>query len=639
MKTKQLETLLYSVVGVGAMLLILIVANFIMGSFKQRIDLTAEKLYTLSPGTKEILKKLQGKVEVRYYFTQGEKEMDPGLKSFAQRVEDLLAEYKRQAPGKVVIKKFNPTPDSDAEDSANLDGIEGQMMQTGEKFYFGLAISQEPEKVALPTILPQREKLLEYDISRAITQVMNPEKPVLGVLTTLPMFGQQVPPMMRMRGQQGSDPWVFVSELQRDFNVRQLQMDLDKIDDDVKVLLVVHPKDITDKAQYAIDQFVLRGGKLIAFLDGLALADKSNNQNPMMQLPGGGSSLDKLLKAWGVAFDSGKVVADINLPTQLMRQNSQKPDSVPAFLSLRKDQLSKDDVLTSQLDSIMLPFAGVFTGTPDKDLKETVLLKTTADSQLIEGMMAMFSSDQIKKDFKASGTPQKLAIRLAGKFKTAFPDGKPAEKEADKPEADKKDAKKEEKKPDNSLKESKTEGVVILMGDSDFIDDQWCVRVTPFFGQKIVQFPNGNMALAQAMVEQLAGDSSLIAVRSRATVNRPFTVVQKKQAQAEQSFQEAIKKLEADLADTRKRLGELQTKKEPGQKAILSKEQQEEIARFKQKEAAANKKLKEVKKDLRRDIDSLENWVKGLNIAAVPLVVVLFGIGLAVARGKRTKAK
>ena len=634
MKKKQIETLLYSVVGVGAMFLILVVLNFITGTFKQRVDLTAEKLYTLSPGTKEILKKLQGKVELRYYFTQGEKEVDPGLKSFAQRVEDLLAEYKLQSGGKIVVKKYNPTPDSNDEDSANLDGIEGQPMMTGDRFYFGIAVSQEPVKVALATLQPQREKLLEYDLSRAISQVANPDKPVVGVMTPLPMFGQQVPPMMRMRGQQGSEPWVFITEIQRDFTVRQIPLDVDKIDDDVKVLLVAHPKDISDKAQYAIDQFVLRGGKLLAFLDGLALADKSNNQNPMMQLPGGGSSLDKLLKAWGVSFDSSKVVADINLPTQLMRPNSRQPDSVPAFLSLKKDQLNKDDVLTSQLDSIMLPFAGAFTGTPDKDLKETVLLKTTPDSQLIEGMMAMFSSDQIKKDFKASGTPQKLAIRLAGKFKTAFPDGKPAEKDAEKKDGEKKDA-----KPDNSLKESKSEGVVILVGDSDFIDDQWCVRVTPFFGQKIVQFPNGNMALAQAMVEQLAGDSSLITVRSRATVNRPFTVVQAKQAAAEQRFQEEIKKLEADLADTRKRLSELQTKKEPGQRTILSKEQQEEIARFKQKETGANKKLKAVKKDLAREIVSLENWVKGINIAGMPVIVILFGVGLAVVRSKRTKAK
>src|ERR1051325_9548328 len=201
MKKKQIETLLYSVVGVGAMFLILVVLNFITGTFKQRVDLTAEKLYTLSPGTKEILKKLQGKVELRYYFTQGEKEVDPGLKSFAQRVEDLLAEYKLQSGGKIVVKKYNPTPDSSDEDSANLDGIEGQPMMTGDRFYFGIAVSQEPVKVALATLQPQREKLLEYDLPRAISQVPNPDKPVVGVMTPLPMFGQQVPPMMRMRGQ------------------------------------------------------------------------------------------------------------------------------------------------------------------------------------------------------------------------------------------------------------------------------------------------------------------------------------------------------------------------------------------------------------------------------------------------------
>src|SRR5438477_10243114 len=415
MKKKQIETILYSVAGVAAMFVILLVVNFIFGAFKQRIDLTQERLYTLSTGTKNILKSLDGKVEIRLYVSQGEKEMEPGLKSYAQHVEDLLAEYKKAAGGKVQIKKLNPKPDSDAEDSAHLDGIEGQMFPTGDVLYFGLAIDYLGEKVALPSLPPARERLLEYDISRAITKVLNSQKPIIGVMTPLPMFGMPNNPMMMRMGQQPQEPWVIISELQRDFTVRQVPMTTEKIDDDIKVLMVVHPKDISETAQYAIDQFVLRGGKLIAFLDAVAIMDRSSQQqNPMMPSMGGGSTLDKLLKAWGITFENSKVAADRNFTSRFMNRNNQ-PEAAPAVLSIKPQGINKEDVVTSQIDSLLVPFCGVFSGTPAKDLKETVLLKTTTDSQLVEGFLAQMSGEQINKDFKASGTVYPLAIRLTGK--------------------------------------------------------------------------------------------------------------------------------------------------------------------------------------------------------------------------------
>jgi ABC-type uncharacterized transport system involved in gliding motility auxiliary subunit len=276
----------------------------------------------------------------------------------------------------------------------------------------------------------------------------------------------------------------------------------------------------------------------------------------------------------------------------------------------------------------------VFTGTPAAGLKETVLLHTTADSQLVEGFMAQFSGEQITKDFKPSGTPQKLAIRLSGKFKTAFPDGKPVEKEADK-----KDGTKDEKKTDDSLKETKGDNAVILVGDSDILYDQFCVQVQNIFGQKVIIPRNGNLNLVQNMVEQMAGDNNLIEVRSRATLNRPFTVVQKMQKQAEDSYRNKIKELEDGLQETQKRLNELQSKKEKGQRFILSPEQQQEVERFKKKEAESKKELKEVRRNLRQDIDALENRVKWLNIAGMPMVVTLFGVGRAFLKGQRAKAK
>lgn len=635
MKKKQIETLLYSVVGVGAMFLVIIALNFIFSVFKTRADLTQEKLYTLSDGTKAILKKLEAPIEVRFYCTQGEKEMPAQFKAYGQRVEDLLAEYKQHAKGNIEIKKFNPTPDSDAEDSAQLDGVEGQMLPNGEHLYLGVAVSYLDAKAALPFLSPDREKLLEYDISRAISQVANPEKPVVGIMTPLPMFGQPMNPMMMRMGQQPQEAWVVINELQRDFTVKQLQMDVDKIDDDIKVLLVVHPKNISDKAQYAIDQFVLRGGKLIAFLDALAIMDRSEQQqNPMMPNMSGGSSMEKLLKAWGLTFDTTKVIADNTFKTRFVRNN--RPEEAPAVLSLNAAGINKEDVVTSQIDNLLVPFAGVFSGTPADGLKKTVLLHTSPQSQLVEGFMAQMGGDAISKDFKASGTTNAIAIRLAGKFKTAFPDGKPADA---KPEDDKGE-KKDEPKAGESLKESKSDNVVVLVGDADMLYDQFSVQIQNIFGQKIVIPRNGNLNLAQNVVEQMTGDSNLIGVRSRATLNRPFTVVQEMQGRAEESYRSKIKEIEESLRETQTKLNELQAKKEKGQqRMILSPEQQAELANFRKKEADAKRELKEVRKNLRKDIDSLENTLKWANIAGMPLLVAAFGIVLAVVKNKRARAK
>lgn len=642
MNKKKLEAILFSTVGVAAMLLILVAVNFIGGFFKQRIDLTKEKLYTLSPGTKAILGKMDGAVEVRFYCTQGENEMPVVLKNYARRVEDLLSEYRQAAKGHLEIKKLDPKPDSDAEDSANLDGVEGQLLPNGEKIYLGVAISFLDKKVALPFLSPDREKLLEYDISRAIAGVLTAEKPVVGVMTSLPVFGQQPNPMMMRMGQmRGQEPWAFITELQRDFTVEQVEATVEEIDPKYKVLLLLHPKDLGDKAQYAIDQFVLRGGKLVVFMDPLALMDSSGqNQNPMFGNMSAGSSLDKLLKAWGIEFENGKVVADMNYKTQLRTGQGGRVQEVPSFLSLTQEAVNRDDVLTSQIDSLHLPFPGVFTGTPATGLTKTILLHTSDKVQMVDKMMAQMAGEQIIKEFKSDNKEYALALRLTGKFKTAFPDGKPKDTATTEDKKDDKDAAKtKDDKTDASLKESKNANAVTLIADTDFLYDQFAVQVQDFFGQRIMIPRNGNLNLVQNIVEQLAGDENLIGVRSRATQNRPFTVVNKMQAEAEARYQSEIKKLEDELAETQRRLNDLQRNKDKKQRFILSPEQQAELANFRKKEAEASKKLKLERKKLRKDIDSLENWLKAINIAGMPLFVSLTGVTLAFFKRKRTAAK
>ena len=642
MKEKKLETLLYSSAGVAVMAVIIIAVNLIMGAFKSRIDLTEEKAYTLNPGTRRILQKLDGPVEVRLYYSQSETRMPSHLKSYARHVEDLLSEFRQVSKGNIEIKKFDPEPDSEAEELAQLDGIEPQLLPTGDQLYLGVAISQDPVKVALPFLPPDRERLLEYDLARALSKVISTNKPAIGVMTPLPMFGMPMNPMMMRMGQQGQEPWALITELKRDFDVRQVPMETEKIEDDIKVLLVIHPKDIKDTAQYAIDQFVMRGGKLVAMLDASAVSDRSN-QNPQMMgmMPGGPSSLDKLLQAWGIQFENTKVVADMNYARQLRGPNNQA-QIMPAYLFVTSSGINKEEVVCSQLDEVLLPLAGAFSGTPAAGLKQTVLLKTTTDSQFVDSFMAHMGGQKIVDEFKPSGTAQNLAIRLTGKFKTAYPDGKPAAVKDEKEDAENKEEKKEEKVEDQ-IKETKGDNVVVLIADSDFIAEPFSgqTQVIPFFNQKVFQPRFGNLTLVQNLVEQMAGDENLIGSRSRATQSRPFTLIKEMQKQANLRFQDEIKKLEQEQQEAQQRLNELQqAKKETGQQRfILSPEQQAEIAKFRQKEADAKRKLRDVRKDLKKDIDSLENRLKWANIAGMPLLVAIAGIVLAVLRKQRTKAK
>ena len=636
MKEKKLDTLLFSAIGVGVMFVIVVAINIIASTLKGRVDLTEGKIYTLSPGTRAILKKIDSPVEVRFYYSQSESRIPSQLKTYAKRVEDLLGEFRQVSGGNLEIKKLDPQPDSEAEDLANLDGVEGQPTTTGDKIYLGVAISLDPHKVAIPFLLPNRERMLEYDLARAISQVLSTNKPVIGVMTPLPIFGQPMNPMMMRMGQQGQEPWVFISELKRDFEVKQVPMETEKIDDDIKVLMLVHPKEIKETAEYAIDQFVMRGGKLIACLDPMSLADVQK-QNPMMPMPGGASNLEKLLKTWGLTFETTKVAADMNFARKLQVRQGQE-EIVPTLLFINHAGINKEDAVAGQVDEIWLPFGGVFTGTPAAGLKQTVLLKTTKDSQLVEPFLSQMSPSKIVEEFKASDTSYALAVRLEGKFKSAFPDGKPAAKADDK-DAEKKDEKKPEESSKDSLKETKTDNAVLLIGDTDWLSDQFSVVVQSFFGQKMIQVRNGNLALVQGIIEQFAGDQNLIGTRSRGSLNRPLSKMLEMQAAANKEFQDVIKKLEEKKQEAQRKVNELQAKKDASQRFNVSPEQQAEIKKFKAEEGAANRELKEVRKKLRRKIDLTELVTKVINIAGMALLVTAAGIGLAIVRNQKTKAK
>lgn len=622
-KNKNFQNFMFSIGGVVAMFALLIGVYIISTVAAARVDLTEEKAYTLSEGTKAILKKLDTPVTIRFYATQG-KDMPVELKTYAQRVEDLLREYNKYGGNKITIKKYDPQPDSDAEESAALDGVEGQQVNFGDKIYLGLAVSMLDSKQALPFLDPNRERLLEYDITRAIANVMTTEKAVVGILTGLPMFGQ-MNPMMMMQGGGRQEPWIVVNELKRDFEVREIPTTATEIEQDIKILLVVHPKNLSDGAIYALDQFVVRGGNLMVFVDPMSFVDAQSqpSNNPLQGAMNAGSSLDKLTKAWGLEYDVSKVVADLVYMTQINRGG--RPENAPAVLSLTSQSVNTNEVVTSQIDSLLLPFAGVFTGTPVEGLKQTILLHTSPKSQLVEKFMAQFSGEQIVQQFEPSGKEYPLAMRLTGKFKSAFPDGPPASTN--------------ETTAASHLNEGTKETSVVLIGDTDLLFDQFVARVQNVFGQRLIFPMNGNLNLVQNMVEQTAGDENLIAVRSRATMNRPFTRIREMQVAAEERYRKTIQDLEKSLQETQTRLNELQQAKQTGERFILSPEQEKEIANFRRKQAEVQKELKEVRKDLRREIDSLENNLKWVNIAGMPIVVTLVGIALALIKRKKTAAK
>ena len=642
MKKKQFDLFLFSTVGVVVCLVIVIGINVIAGFVKARFDLTAEKLFTLSDGTKEILTELDTPVQIRFYATRDDKIMPPQMKTYVRRVEDLLQEFAQRSGGNIEITKFDPEPDSDAEDSARLDGVEGQAISLTDRIYLGLAVSMLDETVTIPFLDPSKEQQLEYDLIRAVSQVVAVDKPVIGVMSTLPAFGEAPNPMMAQMGrpQQGQDPWAVISQLKQDFEVREVDMTVEEIDDDITVLIVIHPKDITEATEYALDQFVLRGGKLLAFLDALALIDQQPNPNNMMGSPPSTSNLEKLLAAWGLEFNTSKVVADMAFAKEVSFRQGTPPQLQPSVLFVNDKGINSDDVVTAQIDQLLMPFVGTFSGTPAEGLEQTTLLHTSEESQLVDGFMAQLSGAQIAKEFAAEGKEMTIALRLNGKFKTAFPDGKPAAESADDAEDD--IDSEDEEAPAVGLKESEVDGTVILFGDADFLFDSFSVRIQNFFGQRLMSLLNGNLPLTQNVVEQLAGDNRLIQVRSRATMNRPFTTIRDMQIEAEKQYRTKIQTLEDELQQTQTKLNELQrqrTDAPDGQRFVLSPEQQAELEKFRKQQAETNKELKNMRRNLRKDIDALETKLKWVNIAGMPFVITVGGILIALIKRKRTAAR
>jgi ABC-type uncharacterized transport system involved in gliding motility auxiliary subunit len=629
-KTKRWIKVGSGAAGLLVMLSILIAANVIIGNIRIRADLTEDKLYSLSEGTRGVLKKLNTDVRLILFVNDSAPEVPVFMKNYARQVEDLLREYEIASGGRITLEKRDPKPDSDDEELAQRYGITPQTMDMyGSAFHFGIVALVGTEEAVLPVLDPRTEGRLEYDLTRLIYRATRTTKPVVGVISALPVLGSAAPnfsmPGMPMPPQQR--PWLSFKEIRDDFNLREIPPQTTSIDPSIEALIIVHPKDLPETTLFAIDQFVLRGGRVLAFLDPMSAAEMESQggQDPYgMRGGGGGSNLEKLFKAWGVTYNPMDVLADFKCTSRVRGGNNQVEDS-PVWLSLRAANINRDDMLTAQLDSLLLPFAGTFSAESTPDLKVTALLTTSDSVGDVSAMSARFGNQAIRTDFKKTPGQRKLAIRLSGSFKTAFPNGRPAAKPED-------GAPQPTPPAGEPLKEGKSPAV-ILVGDSDMLFDRFCVEELNFFGASAVNPINDNLNFLANAVEQIAGSADLIGVRSRGRFNRPFTKVIEMLTDANQALQEQEKALGQRLQETQRQLRELQsTRKDQNQNFILSPEQKRAIDNFRLEEQRIKRELRNVSKNLRHDIEQLGTIVKLSNIALIPFLVSMAGIGFALYR-------
>jgi ABC-type uncharacterized transport system involved in gliding motility auxiliary subunit len=624
---------IFSFAGLIFLFCAIVALNSIIGKIPVRIDITEDKLYSLSDGTKKALGKLDTPITLRFYRSRKDNRMPVQLRSFSERIKDLLDEYVINGKGKLALQEFDPTPDSDSEDSANMDNVRGQMMPDGENFYLGLAVNCLDKTVSIPFIAPQDETKIEYMITSAIFEAgAGDAKKRIGIITDLPVMGEDV--LAFMRQGQPKPPWIFVAELQKRFDVKKINIS-ESIPDGIKVLILLHPKNLSDEKLYNIDQYLMNGGKLIIALDPYCFSESRTSPQAMMgqTIPPGSSNMEKFLKNWNIKFSDAKVLVDTE--NSMRNINSPEMEVYPTVLDFRDFAKKSNDPAISDLDHVNMIYAGAFSApsSPSEGLKLEKIVSASPSSGFVEAFMAELPGAQILKDFKKDASEKNLILKLSGKFKTAFPGGMPS---GTKKKEEKEGGKIE--KTDAFIKES-PDTFVLLLSDVDMFADEFCVARQQYLGRLIVQPFNDNLIFFQNIVEQMSGDSDLIGIRTRRIRQRPLSKIMKIQAEAQDKYQKEIFDLEKKRGEAQQRINELQHGKDGKQKYILSSQQVEEIKKYRTESAETAKKLKQTRKDLRKEIDSLQTMIQVVNSSLIPALVILAGLGmwLKYHTGKRSK--
>ncbi len=615
-----------------AMLLIALIAVNVLAAFVPlHLDVTEEGLYTLSNGTRQILSGIKDPITLKLYYSQNLPDMPVAFTTYSTKVIELLHGYESAAPAhRLRLEVYDPAPDTDDEEWATRYGLNPARLPNGSNLYFGLVVVAANHEATVPFFDPRREKFLEYDISEAIARVQEAKQPKIGVLSDLPIgyAGGQVP------GQQQGN-WAILQDLQKSFEVQSLDPNsLVEIPAELRLVLVVHPKLVPARISYALDQFVLRGGKLIVLVDPNSRLDPS----------GGGqfgaptnSSLDDLFKAWGIKFDKMQIVGDMQLAT---RVNSGQFGLIdyPIWITLTPKFLNHEQVITSELEELTFIDAGRFETTPDFKLTFTPLVSSSTNSGMVDfSTVRLFNPLQVSKAIKSDGKAKVLAALVTGKFPSAYTDGPPKPPEGAK--IGKEEQEQLAKRAAQHLKEAKAETSVVLIGDADFIGDQFSVQQVNFFGNVVTRPINDNLNLVLNAAEFLSGNQALIHIRSRGKFSRPFTRLAALQVKAAARYTQQEQRLSDKLEEVKKKLGELERQRPKGSDLMLSPAQMDAVRQYRLEEQRTRHDLREVRKVLRQDIEQLGNVLLAINLLVMPLLVALLGFVIILRRSRRSGGK
>jgi ABC-type uncharacterized transport system involved in gliding motility auxiliary subunit len=618
-----------------------------------RLDLTEGRIYSLSEGSRSIAASLDEPVALRLYFSRDLAADIPTIRAYAERVEGLLREYETAAGGKLRLEVLEPEPFSELEDQAVQAGLQAVLLDSDAALYFGLvATGSTDERSVIPFLDPSREGSLEYEISRLIHQLGRPVRPVLAVVSGVPMQGQ--PSMPFPGAPPGRDPWVLHEQLQEAFDVRNVSPGETSLPEDADLLLVVHPKDVPDVLVYAIDQFVLAGGRALVFVDPHCEREEIPHDpgNPLaaMMAPRG-SNLERLFRAWGLEMPPDKLLADRRLALRA-RTGDPQPELVDyvLWLGLGREQLDAQDLVTSNLGPMRVATCGILEPLAGATTTITPLIRSTDDAMTVDTSRVQFRPEpkRLLAEFAPSGRRYTIAARVTGPVESAFPDGppeghpdaRPADDAADDDPADDDaihDAAPGEDQPPSGTGLARSEGPIqaIVVADVDMLADAFWVDVRNLFGTRLAIPTASNGDFVIHALDNLSGSNDLISLRTRASFDRPFDRIEAMRKDAEQRYLAREQALQEELAATERRLTELQSEKEDAGSQILSPEQRAEIERFREEQVATRKELRAVQHELRKDIDRFQLWIKVVNIGLVPLLVGLTAAGVASWRTRR----
>jgi ABC-type uncharacterized transport system involved in gliding motility auxiliary subunit len=627
MSTKQTKS--FTVVGLLILIVLFLVVNMVSSTLftNSRIDLTENELYTLTEGTRNIVKNIGEPVTMYLFYSDKASEGVPQLRTYAARVKELLQEYEQLSNGKIVLNIVDPLPFSEEEDQAGSFGLQAiPVGASGENMYFGLAASNSVgETEVLPFFQPQREQFLEYDVSKLITTLSNPKKTVVGVITQLSVFGG-----FDMQTTQMTKAWALIAQMRQLFEVKQLDVTTDLIDKDVDILLVIHPKSITEPTQYAIDQFVMRGGKAIFFVDPHSEVDiPVKQQDSPLEVEGGRTSdLKKLFSAWGIDYDATKVVLDRKYALTVGGAH-QGESRHYGLLAVTKADIDAEDVISSELEVISVGVSGFIKAKEGADITVIPLVTSSDDAALIDASKFRFLPDlkQLSNGFEPTGEKYILSARVEGKLNSAFTT-RPSMSDAKKVD---------ESKYGDHLPSSSESVNLIVVADTDMLSDRMWVQVQDFFGQQVFNAWANNGDFIINAVDNLTGSSDLISIRGRETSTRPFERVNDLRLAADQKFRSTEEKLQAQLAETEAKLLELQKVRDDSDELMLSPEQEAEIARFQKDKFKVRKELRKVRHNLDLDIEKLGSKLKFINIGLVPIIISILALLISFVRSRKRK--